>query len=35
MIWNQVELFNVSQIQQQEDGVLQFFRFPNTVPEQF
>ena len=35
MIWNQVELFNVSQIRQQEDGALQFFRFPDTVLEQF
>ncbi len=35
MIWNQVELFNVSQIRQQEDGTLQFFRFPDTVLEQF
>ena len=35
MIWNQVELFNVSQIRQQEDGAFQFFRFPDTVLEQF
>lgn len=35
MIWNQVELFNVSQIRQQEDGMLQFFRFPDVVLEQF
>lgn len=35
MIWNQVELFNVSQIRQQEDSALQFFRFPDTVLEQF
>ncbi len=33
MIWNNVELFNVAQIEQRLDGTLQMYRFPKTVSD--
>ena len=35
MIWNDIELFNVAEIEQREDGAWRLYRFPRKVREVF
>ncbi len=35
MIWNDIELFNVAEIEQREDGAWRLYRFPRRVREVF